>query len=284
MELSEKQESHIARYLRDVAVRMDYALPAEEREAGIARLEAAIRRALGGDGKGNPPSDADVARVLDRMGTPEAQAELLRPRDETATAKKAVPDRVWLGVCAYNARRFHVDPRLLRIGFVILGCFTGPLAVLIYLGAYGERYWNAGPDEPPIDFMLVAGRFIGTVFILIALDWATIYVIDLIYYVITDVLHRELPAIGDWAWLEQRAGRYYSYAMLSAVPLAVLSGLPLSGGWDYTLKRISQAILAIYATALSFGVASILVGIILYFVEEFGGMVPEELMGLIPFG
>jgi hypothetical protein len=41
--------------------------------------------------------------------------------------------------------------------------------------------------------------------------------------------------------------------------------------WDYTWKRVMQAGLAVYAVILSFGIASILVGIVLLVVEEVAG-------------
>lgn len=286
MELSEKQEAKIARYLRDVAVHMDFALPAAAREAGLERIEAAIRRAITGAGNGAAPPDAEVDRVLARMGTPESQAELLRPReaaDAASPARKPETDRVWLGVCSRNARRIGVDIWVLRLAAVVFGCITGPLAVIAYLAGYAERYWNAGPEEPRIDWMPLVGRVFVTILIVVLLDWGVAYAVEFIHYVIEDVVHRDVPALGQWGWLDRRAGAYYSYAMLAAVPLAFLSGLPLAGGWDYSLKRLSQAVLAVYATMLSFGLASMLVGIILHFVEEFGGMVPEEIVNLVPW-
>ena len=53
--------------------------------------------------------------------------------------------------------------------------------------------------------------------------------------------------------------------------LAFLGGLPAANNWDKTLRKVSQAILALYAVAVCFGIASTLTGIILQFVEKYAG-------------
>ncbi len=59
------------------------------------------------------------------------------------------------------------------------------------------------------------------------------------------------------------------WALALTLPLAVLSALPLANAWDYTLKRLVQALLALYGLILCFGIASFLVGIILDVVSDF---------------
>jgi len=59
---------------------------------------------------------------------------LYRPRD----------DRVIAGVCAGIARRFNIDPTVVRIAFIASLFLPGP-QILIYLAA-----WLLMPDEATI--------------------------------------------------------------------------------------------------------------------------------------
>jgi len=52
------------------------------------------------------------------------------------------------------------------------------------------------------------------------------------------------------------------------LPVALYSGLPLPNAWDRTARKLYQALIAVYAVALSFGMASTLVGILFLVVEE----------------
>jgi hypothetical protein len=49
----------------------------------------------------------------------------------------------------------------------------------------------------------------------------------------------------------------------------VLSGLPLANAWGHSLKRLAQAIIALYAMAICFGVASVIAGLILDRVQAY---------------
>lgn len=264
MQLTQYQEACIARYLRDVAVHLDGSLPARDREAGIERLEANLRRAFEALGKETPP-DTEFAQVLASFGAPEDQARAI------SRGAGAEPGRVWLGVCNRWAKRLQIPAWLVRMGMILLGV-TGPLAVLVYLAGYAEKVYHAPKgSEPPIDWTQVLARVVPVLFMAILLHVAGGYAIRGIEYLYQLAMHRPLPHLGDWGWIRIDRQDYFFYAVVSSVPLAVLSGMPLAGGWDYTLKRLAQAILAVYAMALSFGIASILAGLLLELVKEFGG-------------
>jgi hypothetical protein len=74
-----------------------------------------------------------------------------------------------------------------------------------------------------------------------------------------------------WGWILAENARLFWWAVAVGLPLAALSGLPLSPRWPDTMKKVVQAGLALYAIVLSFGVASLIVGIILSYVARMSG-------------
>ena len=260
MELTPKQESLIIRYLREVARHMDDSAPRRTRERGLAKLRGSIDRELAGLAQGQV-QDADVAAVLALFGSPAEQAEALADDVKTTEdrARQGRDDRVWLGVCAEAAERMEASPLAVRVVAVAAGVITGPLAVFLYIGLYAFFQLNGPrPLTPPVDKTRLAVRAGGALLAAVALNVLCGYAIQLIYHLHERFLNRPVPGLGEWGW-----------ALVVCVPLAALSGLPLARAWDHSLKRVWQAGLALYAMALSFGLAAMLVGIILDVVQDF---------------
>lgn len=273
MQLTAKQESMIQGYLRDVAARVDADVSANTTDEGLKQLDQHIRRELEAIGK-PVPNDPDVQLILDRLGPPSRQAEILRPaRDPHENLLLAANQRIWLGVCAGIASRVDMEPWLVRLLAVILGLVAPPLAIMAYLGAYLEMYYASGRQAGPRpNWWRVAGQAGLAILFAFLLFKGADYAVRGIYYAHDLALKRPVPNLGEWGWYTTRADAYFFWALLFSVPLAALSGLPHAGGWDYSLKRLWQACLAIYAIAICFGIAGILVGIILDVVKEFGGL------------
>ena len=78
--------------------------------------------------------------------------------------------------------------------------------------------------------------------------------------------------LDQWGWLENRQQFFLYTVIIFGAPMAILCSLPMRRAWDYTWKRVMQAGLAVYAAILSFGIASILVGVVLLVIEEVVGV------------
>lgn len=278
MQLTPHQEGLIAGYLREVSLLVDSAASSADREAGLRRIESELRdklARLGGDGELN---DETVIAAIRALGPAEEQArKTTLPKGAAGELLRATEDRVWLGVCAGWAHRSGIEPWIIRTAMIVVGICATPLAVLAYLGGYAELYIKTQKQvtAPPNYFQMAlrGGLAFGAALLLF---YGTGYFLDAVAWAYEFGLKRPLPSLGQWGWYFQRDDAYVFWAIVYAVPIAVLSGAPLSNGWDYSLKRLAQAILALYAVAICFGVAGILVGIILDVVSEFGGM-PFEL-------
>lgn len=269
MQLTQKQESLIARYLRDVLDQVDDSLPGHIRERGMTRLESRIRRELAAR-PGDTLGEAEVREVLDRLGEPVHQAAAIHAmHSASGEIRLARENRVWLGVCTGIAEQLDVPPWAVRVLAFALGLATGPLALFTYLGVYLWLYLRGDSEEPPIRKGLVAWRSASALIIVVALNAGSNYALRLIYLIHEKYLQRPRPELGDWGWLESRTGEMCFYALIICVPMAMLSAMPVSEAWEYTLKRFSQALLALYAILLSFGLASVIVGLIMHFVHEF---------------
>lgn len=267
MQLTEIQSGIVTRYLRDVALALDPDIPRDQCEAALARVESLIDRQLRQLRK-DTLENADVEAVLRRLGTAEEQAAALM---KTPAAKRGGgSERVWLGVCHSVGERFGVGTLAVRAMFLIFGVLTGPLALLAYLLAYGEGVYVSNTIRPePVSWPRVALRMGGVFVGLIALRIGAGYALDAIRYGLERFANRPMPPLGSWGWLQYEAGGLFTLALLCALPLALLSALPVPPGWDHTLKRCAQAVVALYGIVLSFGIAGVIVGVVLDFVGEF---------------
>lgn len=282
MQLTQKQESMISQYLRDYSRQLDSSLPDRTREHKLLQVQTRIYRELEALRRSSI-SDEDVVAVLRHSentatpGEPDGPASSPAPRPQAPAGRRMAPppddglaQPIWLGVCAFNAERFGAEAWMVRLGAVLLGVFTGPLALLCYLGAFVEYYLALEPEErPEIDYGTLALRAAGPFVFLVLLRWGAGKVEDLIAYGHDRIVKAPLPPLGDWGWLPYYEPTYFYLAFLTVIPLGILSGLPMANAWGQSLKRLSQAAVALYAVMLSFGLASIIVGIILDRVEVY---------------
>jgi phage shock protein PspC (stress-responsive transcriptional regulator) len=271
MRLTQKQDALIERYLREVNAHFREEISDRARDRGMARLQARIDHELKAISK-DSIDDADVYALLDSLGNPEVMAAKLTPRraaPETLGLSKE--DRVWLGVCGGIGEYLEFPAWLVRMMAFLLGITTGPLSIIVYLGVYFWFHASAEEDVPPIPKARALWRVVSTGLVVLALHMGTLGVVWLIFFVQDRYLHRALPELGDWGWITVRSDELLFWVLSISLPLAVLSAMPLSNAWDYSLKRFVQAVVALYGLALSFGIASLLVGLIKDYVKEFTG-------------
>lgn len=262
MQLTQRQEALITRHLRDVARDMDTNVPEKQRERALERLQRRIYRHLGALEQ-EVVGDADVLAVLDEMDL--SQEEILPTADQAPVGPRAV----WLGVCARLAERFGLHPWAVRAVALVLG-ITGPLVVIAYLIGFVELYLATDrAKRPRIAVFRVVFRPLAVFVAAMALHLATGYLIALIFRLHEEYLNRAIPVLGEWGWLQENEGDLLFWTLVAALPLAVLSGMPLANAWDHSLKRVTQAIVCLYGIALSFGIALILTGLIINVVQDF---------------
>jgi len=283
MHLTQKQESLISQFLRDLSRRLDPGLPEKVRERSLRQVQTRIYHEL--ERLNNPSiGDDDVLRVL-RNAASTTEAPQTSPRDvserpETAsppapthptpTSTPRNPKAIWLGVCLYNADRLGIETWMVRAGLVVLGLCTGPVAVLAYLAGFAEYYLGLPDGErPKIDWPRMALRGLVALGALIALRWGSNQALVLIGYGHEQIFKEPMPALGDWDWFRFQEGTYFFLALFTVLPLAVLSGLPLENAWGHSLKRLAQALGSLYAVALCFGIASVIAGLILDRVQAY---------------
>lgn len=300
MKLTQQQGALITNYLRDVAAALDENLPTEVREDALAQLRTDLYRALEGTGR-ERIGDAEVEAALARFGSPKERAIALTSGGFDTRVLLPEGDRVWLGVCSGIAAKLGIEPWVLRlIGLLVclggpalslltiaslrdwssitLGLFTVSLALVTYLLLFAYLRIVSGPRAlPPVRVFPVIVNVAVTLIIAVALHLGVVYLLDLLRYAHETFLKRPFPIIGSWGWIEHQASGMLFWAIACCVPLAILGGLPLAHGWNESLKKAGHAGLAIYGTALAFGVASFIAGVILDLVENF-----EALRGLLP--
>jgi len=269
MKLSQKQEWLVARYLRAVAQEVGD-VPQAARERAIARLKGHILKSLRELGKA-PLPDPEVTAALDELGTPAEVARLLLKSPAPGRRPgPAAADRVWLGVCANLAGRWDTTPRALRLGAVVAGLITGPLALIAYLGLFAEMYASSPPEaRPRVDGLKVFKAAAGGIAAAVAMHVGTRVALRLIEEAYLRVLARDvLPDLAGWEWLRADQSFLLFCALFLCTPWLALGSLPMANAWDETSRRLGQAGLAIYAMVLSLGIASHLVGILLLVVRD----------------
>lgn len=280
MKLAERHEQRVTEYLREVAHCAGEAVSPADRERGLGRLEARVREGIAKLRKAQP-EDADIEGVLKAIGSPAVQAALLDAPETDEERRRKAGDRVWLGVCAWLARKIDFPPRLVRIGAVALGV-TGPLALFGYMAAYALLRREIPKEErEPIDWVTLGWRAGTAIVVLYLLDLGFGYLLVFLEQAYKAGMERGLPELGGWGTLRYEAGQYYAYALWTAVPLAAFSALPLHGGWGKSLHRFSQALIALYAIALCWGTAEFVTGLVLDLVKQFSGNIELPWSGLL---
>jgi phage shock protein PspC (stress-responsive transcriptional regulator) len=269
MGLTKRQEWLIARYLREVDAALGD-VPDVARERVSARVRARIDRGLQHYQSASVlVRDDDVAAVLDAMGSPRRQAsECIQKAGLPRGLALSVDRRIWLGVCGGLAQYLNMDPRYVRLAFVLLGV-TGPIILLIYLALYFDMYLSVHDAHVPrIDkprlLRSVASAFLGVLVLYIAARLLMIGVLEIYQrFVATG----SIVTLDRWDWLRANGRSMLIYALSITVPLAALSALPLANEWDRTLDRVVKAAVAVYAVVLCFGIALFLVGLVLHAVD-----------------
>lgn len=282
MSLTQQQERLIANYLRDVALHIGPDVSTSRARRALDVLEARIRKSIDSRG-GGVIQDSDVARVLDDLGEPQKHAGEIRP---DMKPKSGTSDQVWLGVCAHWAKQLDVPVRVVRIGVFLSGLVTGPLALWTYVAAYAHL-WYITPAEkrPEIAYTRIAWNIFSCILIATLLSWVLDFALGSIkflwdgQFLSKEAPAKPLPDVGSWGWIIYDGPGYYSLTLITILPIAALAALPLAGGWDHSLRRLYFAILTLYGIYLSYGLASLFVGLVLKIVEQYGGI---NLMDYLP--
>ncbi len=306
MQLTENQERYISQYIGEIEESIGDQLSPKQRDRALSRLRARLDEKIR-SGVSAPLEDADVLNILHKMGDPETQAAILvrvwgdvtiggaalTPSEtsptsasnpnasspssgQTAKAQKGAPSKgnkfgpVWLGVVSYFARRSGLPLWALRLLASLLGLLTGPLALMTYMAAYIVLRLRGRLQSPaPFHFYRVVLYPAITGILLLLFYFGGVYGIMGIRMAHEKYLGRTVPELNEWAWLEVEAPSIFVSALFILLPLSLFSAMPLANGWDYSLKRFTQAGVILYAVILSFGIAFFLTGIILNFVHEF---------------
>jgi len=283
MQLSQDQERFIAVYLRDVALKMERDADDSRAQRALELLDKRIRETVAKRTSGQI-MDSDVVRTLDELGSPAAQAAAIDASTPGVKKSKDAGDApIWLGVCVHWADQLGVPLAGLRALCVAAGVITGPLAISAYIAAYAVRWWSLPKDTRPAIAWPRVGWNVFTAFVIaILLARAGSFFLWAVDTGYERVFDETIPSLGSWGWIKGSAPGYYTLAILCAVPLAVLSGLPLANGWDYSIKRLYLALLTLYGVMLSYGAASYIVGIALQLSDQFGGLNPADFLEYLP--
>ena len=311
MELTEKHELYVSRYISEIEENIGDQLSPGQRERALGRLRARIDeklRSAAADGM----DDTAILNLLHKMGQPETQAAILvrvwgdasdaiapvpaTASSEVPAAVSTVPAEkesakgasaasetkpaskgrergpVWLGVALYVSRAYGLPVWALRALAFLLGIATGPVALMVYMLAF-ILLRMGGKVKAPAAFhpFRVILNPLFTGGLLALFHFAGTYGIVGIRMAHEKYLGRAVPELNEWAWLEVEAPRLFLGALVFLLPLALFSAMPLANKWDYSLKRFTQAGVVLYAIMVSFGLASFITGIILNFVYEFAG-------------
>jgi phage shock protein PspC (stress-responsive transcriptional regulator) len=275
MKLTDKHERHLTRYLREVEERLT-SLPEKDRVRTVQRLQANIRNDLSGLTK-DVPSDKQMESVLSRYGTPTAAAaELLRSANGGKKEVATQSEDIWLGVCRWIADQAELAPWMIRTAFVVLALifYFTPFVLITYIAIWATLYFRQDPDQrPEIAWRTVAERAIAALAIAVCLYTGARAAIWFTYWAPTRLIEGGRPVLtSDWTWLERDNGWYMFWAAAIALPLAILSALPVREDWKGTLLKLSQTTLALYGAAIAVGLAYIIVALILAYVSQYTGM------------
>ena len=208
-------------------------------------------------------------------------APVAKPPPQVAVRKRETPpveaqapeqdERVWLGVCEWLARHRGFDVGGLRAGFFILGLFTGPFALVLYLYLYFEKYLKSRSLSRPAINRPELTRAVGN----IAMVAVGIYITAFAILRIGEQLYLRFMAndlaLGSWGWLGSYQHLLFFWTVFCLLPLTLLAELPLAHGWDQTIKKVVRAGLTLYAVTICLGLAAAIAGTILVIARDFVG-------------
>jgi phage shock protein PspC (stress-responsive transcriptional regulator) len=164
-----------------------------------------------------------------------------------------------MGVCIVLSERFNKPVSTIRWCFILLGCITGPIAFLLYLGLLSYTRKSHPEQYPAYETSTVWFKVIPVIFIglgLYAVAFVLLYGSTYLYLSLVS----EPASLGTWATLSSKHASIFTYLIFLLSSTAALSAMPLAHKWDKTLSTITNAGLAIYAVILSIGVSLTVTG------------------------
>ncbi|MFP6583326.1 MAG: hypothetical protein VCD00_12335 [Candidatus Hydrogenedentota bacterium] len=182
------------------------------------------------------------------------------------TEEEDFGDRHWLGVCAAVSSRMGWSTLSMRIGFIALGCATGPFALILYLFCFSVDVQRHPDDYPAADGRVASWRLVRALTIALALYAGAWLILFVAGWVFTQYLGR-IAQLNQLGWFMANDRLLLNFALLSILPMAMLSGFPLARQWDRTMSLLVNTGLALYAVVLGIAVSSALAG---YFVAALG--------------
>ncbi len=310
MELTQNQELYISQYIDKIEEKIGDQLSPKQRERALSRLRARIDDKISAEPSssiedaellnllhkmGQPETQAAIlvrvwgdipgsftastvlpatsaSETSDGQGgvVPQAVTSEASSTGEGKTPTTETRGPVWLGVALYISSWSGLPVWLVRFLIFLLGVFTGPVALLLYVILFlALRICGCVQSPAPFHPFRIILHPALTGGILTLFHFGGIYGIRGIYMAHQKYLGRPVPELNEWAWLESEALYLYIGALVLLLPLSLLSAMPMANAWDYSLKRLTQAGVVLYAITLSFGLGFFITGIILNFVHEF---------------
>jgi phage shock protein PspC (stress-responsive transcriptional regulator) len=272
MRLTEKQERLVAQYLRAVGDRLDD-MSDDARDLATSQVRIRVMQRLRNTDK-SAPDDADIARAIVECGTPDEQAERFLSKRAGRTEDTARPpstaDCRWLGVCATLADLAGLNVTVVRLVTFAAGLVSGPFALIAYLIAYAILRFTVMDAPAPVQKVGLAKSIIGTTALALVFYGCARGMLWLTAYAYGRFTQEALVLGNKWTWYDGKQGSYLFWILMFALPLAALSALPVPKAWSATLKKVAQACMAVYAVILTFAVASVVAGAILYAAQNYG--------------
>ena len=288
MKLTPNQEQRITRFLRDVHARTEGLSDAQRRRI-LAHVKMQLRERLQPYSDG-PPEDTELEAIIDNCELPDFASSHTSPRareindvealDPGASPRQAPPQqtppqaargdflelegRVWLGVCAGLARYLRIESAIVRIIAGIMFVATLGFFLWVYVGLYIFFYLRDRSGAlPPLKARPIVWRVAGTLALGIVLFVAGEVLLWVMSTAAALAVGHEISLEAAWGWFAERNGTIAFWTLVLAVPLGAMSAMPVAEGWDYTLKKLAQACLAVYALLFTFGLACYFVGLLL---------------------
>lgn len=288
MKLTPNQERRITKYLQDVHAQTEGLSDAQRRRA-LAHVKAQLRERLQ-QYTDAAPEDTELEAILNNCALPgfvssAANQEAREVGDVEALEPSASPQdtsppqnepraargdflelegRVWLGVCSGLARYLRIESAIVRIIAAVVGVATLGFLLWVYVGLYLFFYLRDRSGVlPPLDVLPVVRRMAG----MLALGIVMFAVGEMALWAMGAAAGlaagHGITVDAAWGWFAERNGTIVFWTLVFALPLGAMSAMPVAEGWDYTLRKLAQACLAVYALLLTFGLACHFVGLLL---------------------
>ncbi len=272
MRLTEKQERLVAQYLRAVGDRLGD-MSDDARDLATTQVRIRVMQRLRTTDK-SAPDDADVEQAILECGAPTEQAERFLSKRAGRTEDTARPpstaDCRWLGVCAMLADLAGLNVTVVRLGTFVLGLITWPFALIAYLIAYAVLRFTVMDASAPVQKVRLVKSLVGTTALAVVFYGCARGMLWLTAYAYGRFTQEALVLGSKWTWYDGKQGSFLFWILAFTLPLAALSALPVPKAWSNTLKKVAHACMAVYAVILTFAVASVVTGAILYAAQNYG--------------